>query len=77
MGILNETLGVGLTPPNCSTTAALSSLLDLSEGSSLFMSIREPGFEATYMQYALSQSRAQLHPLNIFIGGAGKSMNRV
>ena len=36
VGILNETLGAGLTPPNRSTAAALSSSLDLSN---LFMAI--------------------------------------
>ena len=39
VGVLNETLGAGLTPPNRSTAAALSSSLDLSEGSNLFMAI--------------------------------------
>ena len=39
VGVLNDTLGAGLTPRS-SPAALSSSALDLSEGSSLFMSIK-------------------------------------
>ena len=47
VGVLKETFGAGLTPPNRSTAAALSCSLDLSEGSNLFMAIHKNSTEIT------------------------------